>query len=141
TVTNTAGATGTASLTITSGNTIPTLTISAPPSGGLFDFGESVNFAVSVSDPEDGTIDCVRVTIQAILGHDSHGHPLDQHTGCTASVQTTLSSGHGENDNIFYVLEASYTDRGGSGGSSPLTGRAQVVLQPKHRQAEFFAAT
>ena len=141
TVTNTGGATGTASLTITSGNTIPTLTISAPPAGGLFEFGEGVNFAVSVSDPEDGTIDCARVTIQAILGHDVHGHPLNQYTGCTALVQTTLSSGHGEDDNIFYVIEASYTDRGGSGGSAPLTGRAQVVLQPKHRQAEFLSAT
>jgi hypothetical protein len=56
-------------------------------------------------------------------------------------VQTTLSSGHADTDNIFFVIEASYTDRGGAGGSSPLTGRAQVVLQPKHKQAEFFSAT
>jgi cytochrome c len=144
TVRNSAGATATASLQITSGNTLPSLTIGAPPAGGVFDFGDAVNFSVSVSDAEDGaagTIDCSRVTVQAILGHDSHGHPLDQSTGCTARVQTTLSSGHGENDNIFYVIEASYTDRGGAGGAAPLTGRAQVILQPKHKQAEFFSTT
>ncbi|MEV4313657.1 PQQ-dependent sugar dehydrogenase [Actinocrispum sp. NPDC049592] len=141
TVRNSAGATGTASLAVTSGNTMPTLTISAPPSGGMFDFGDSVDFAVSVTDPEDGTVDCNSVTIQAILGHDQHGHPLDQYHGCTAKVQTTLSSGHSENDNIFYVIEASYTDKGGAGGSSPLTGRSQVILQPKHKQAEFYSAT
>ncbi|HET9137912.1 PQQ-dependent sugar dehydrogenase [Actinophytocola sp.] len=141
TVRNAAGATGTASLQITSGNTIPTVTISAPPTGGLFDFGESVTVTVSASDPEDGAIDCSRVSIQAILGHDSHGHPLNQYTGCSARVQTTLSAGHGENDNLFYVIEASYTDRGGTGGSNPLTGRGQVTLQPKHKQAEFFTAT
>ena len=141
TVRNSSGATGTASLQITSGNTLPALNVTAPPAGGVFDFGDAVNFSVSVSDPEDGTIDCSRVTVQAILGHDSHGHPLDQSTGCTARVQTTLSSGHGENDNIFYVIEASYTDRGGAGGAAPLTGRSQVILQPKHKQAEFFSAT
>ena len=141
TVKNAAGATGTASVTITSGNTIPSLTITSPPGGGLFEFGDSVNFTVTVTDPEDGAIDCSKVTIQAILGHDVHGHPLNQYTGCSARVQTTLSAGHGEDDNIFYVLEASYTDKGGAGGSNPLTGRSQVVLQPKHRQAEFFSAT
>jgi PKD repeat protein/glucose/arabinose dehydrogenase len=141
TVRNSAGATGTASLQITSGNTMPTVTITAPPAGGLFNFGESMNVTASVSDPEDGTIDCSRVTIQAILGHDTHGHPLNQTTGCSARITTTLSAGHGENDNIFYVFEASYTDRGGAGGSNPLTGRGQVILQPKHKQAEFFSAT
>jgi cytochrome c len=141
TVRNSSGATGTASVQITSGNTVPTVTVTAPPAGGLFSFGDSVNVTVTVTDPEDGTIDCSKVTIQAILGHDTHGHPLDQATGCSARMQTTLSSGHGENDNIFYVFEASYTDKGGAGGSSPLTGRGQVVLQPKHNQAEFFSAT
>jgi cytochrome c len=141
TVTNSAGASGTASLAITSGNTVPTLTITAPPGGGLFNFGDSINVTVTVTDPEDGAIDCTKVTVQAILGHDSHGHPLNQAAGCSVRMQTTLSAGHGENDNIFYVFEASYTDRGGAGGSSPLTGRAQVTLQPKRKQAEFFSAT
>ncbi|SEC47832.1 PKD domain-containing protein [Amycolatopsis tolypomycina] len=141
TVTNAAGATGTASVAVTSGNTAPTVTITAPPTGGLFEWGDKVNFAVTVSDPEDGTVDCAQVTVQAYLGHDAHGHPLDQYPGCTGQVQTTLSSGHSENDNLFYVLEASYTDKGGAGGAGPVTGRAQVILQPKMKQAEFFTAT
>ncbi|WP_410671626.1 PQQ-dependent sugar dehydrogenase [Amycolatopsis sp. cmx-4-68] len=141
TVTNSAGATGTASVTITAGNTAPTITFTTPPSGGVFDWGDKVNATVTVTDPEDGTVDCAQVTVQAILGHDEHGHPLDQYPGCSVQVQTTLSSGHSENDNIFYVLEASYTDKGGAGGANPITGRAQVILQPKHKQAEFYTAT
>jgi cytochrome c len=144
TVRNSAGATGTASLNITSGNTMPTLRIGAPPTGGVFDWGDAVNFSVTVTDPEDGAvgqIDCGRVTIQAFLGHDLHGHPLNQYTGCTAAVQTTLSAGHSENDNTFYIIETSYMDRGGAGGAAPLTGRSQVILQPKHKQAEFHTAT
>jgi cytochrome c len=141
TVRNSAGTTGSASLGITSGNTTPAVTVTAPPNGGVFDWGDVVPVTVTVTDPEDGTVDCSKVTIQAYLGHDAHGHPLDQYQGCSAQVQTTTASGHSENDNTFYVIEASYSDKGGSGGSSSLTGRAQVVLQPKHKQAEFYNAT
>jgi PKD repeat protein/glucose/arabinose dehydrogenase len=141
TVTNTSGKSSTASVAITSGNTAPTVTINAPPNGGLFTWGDKVPVTITVTDPEDGTIDCSLVKIQAILGHDSHGHPLDQYTGCSANVVTTLSSGHSDGDNVFYVIEASYTDKGGAGGSAPLTGRTQITLQPKHKQAEFFTAT
>jgi regulation of enolase protein 1 (concanavalin A-like superfamily) len=126
---------------ITVGNTAPTVRLNLPPNGGFFDWGDQVRFSITVTDPEDGTIDCDDVRLQSILGHDTHGHPLDQYTGCDGTVQTTLSSGHSEGDNVFAVFEASYTDSGGAGGAAPLTGRAQAVLQPKHKQAEFFTAT
>ncbi|GAB3881743.1 hypothetical protein GCM10029964_038320 [Kibdelosporangium lantanae] len=133
--------TATASVPITVGNTAPTVTLTLPPNGGFFDWGDQIQFNITVTDPEDGTITCTDVKLQSILGHDTHGHPLDQYTGCSGRVQTTLSSGHTEGDNVFSVLEASYTDKGGAGGAAPLTGRSQAILQPKRKQAEFFAAT
>ncbi|WP_406045082.1 ThuA domain-containing protein [Micromonospora sp. NBC_00898] len=141
TVTNAAGRMATASVPITSGNTTPTVRIELPPAGGFFEWGDQIKYKITVSDPEDGTIDCGQVKLQAILGHDTHGHPLDQYTGCEGTVQTALSSGHDDTDNIFYVLEATYTDQGGVGGARTLTGRDQVILQPKHRQAEFYTTT
>lgn len=141
TVRNAADKTGTASVAVTVGNTAPTVTVTAPPSGGFFNWGDSVNYAITVTDPEDGTINCASVQLQAILAHDTHGHPLNQYTGCSGTVVTTLSSGHSEGDNVFYALEASYTDKGGAGGSNALTTRSQVVLQPKRKQAEFFSNT
>ncbi|WP_291416806.1 ThuA domain-containing protein [Actinophytocola sp.] len=141
TVTDADGRTGNASVPIVVGNTAPTVTLNLPPNGGFFDWGDQVKFTVTVTDPEDGTINCDDVQLQSILGHDTHGHPLDQYTGCSGTVQTTLSSGHSEGDNVFAVFEASYTDKGGAGGASALTGRAQSILQPKHKQAEFFTAT
>jgi cytochrome c len=141
TVTNANNKSSTASVAITVGNTAPSVTLTAPTSGGFFDWGDRVNYSVTVTDPEDGTVACGSVTLQAILGHDTHGHPLDQTIGCTGTVTTTLSSGHSDGDNVFYVLEASYTDKGGAGGSNPLTGRSQVILQPKRKQAEFFSST
>jgi cytochrome c len=141
TVTNAAGLSATASVEITVGNTEPTVTVTAPVDGGFFNWGDTVDYSVTVTDPEDGTIDCGTVHLQAFFGHDTHSHPLDQYSGCSGVVQTTLSSGHSEGDNTFYVLEASYTDKGGAGGSRPLTGRSQVILQPKRKQAEFYTAT
>ncbi|WP_203989827.1 ThuA domain-containing protein [Sphaerisporangium rufum] len=141
TVTDQDGRTGTASIPITVGNTAPTVKIVLPPDGGLFEFGDQVKYEVTVTDPEDGTVDCAGVQVKAYLGHDSHSHPLDEYTGCTGTVQTTLSAGHGEADNIFYVLEATYTDKGGAGASKPLTGRGLAILQPKRKEAEHFSAT
>ncbi|HTI25832.1 MAG TPA: discoidin domain-containing protein, partial [Kutzneria sp.] len=45
---------GSASTTVTVGNTAPAVTIAGPAGGGLFDFGDAVPFQVSVTDPEDG---------------------------------------------------------------------------------------
>ncbi|MBP2325019.1 PKD repeat protein/glucose/arabinose dehydrogenase [Kibdelosporangium banguiense] len=141
TVSDAGGRTSTANVPIVVGNSAPTVTLNVPPNGGFFDWGDQVRFGITVSDPEDGTITCTDVKLQSILGHDSHGHPLEQYTGCSGAVQTTLSSGHSDSDNVFAVLEASYTDKGGAGGAAPLTGRAEALLQPKHKQAEFFTAT
>ncbi|MET0237079.1 MAG: ThuA domain-containing protein [Kibdelosporangium sp.] len=141
TVSDPGGRSGSASVPIVVGNSAPTVTLNLPPNGGFFDWGDQVRFGVTVTDPEDGTINCPDVKLQSILGHDTHGHPLDQYTGCSGAVQTTLSSGHSDGDNVFAVLEASYTDKGGPGGAAALTGRGQAVLQPKHKQAEFFSAT
>ncbi|MDA0638777.1 ThuA domain-containing protein, partial [Nonomuraea sp. MCN248] len=139
TVTTPGGKTATASVEINAGNTRPTVTVDVPPNGAFFEFGDQVKFKVTATDPEDGAIDCDKVRIQAILGHESHGHPLDQHTGCEGTLQTQ-QAGHGEYDNLFYVIEASYTDEGAN-GAKPLTGRGETLLQPKRKQAEHFTQT
>ncbi|MFE7393413.1 ThuA domain-containing protein [Streptomyces sp. NPDC057582] len=141
TVTNAEKKTATANVAVVAGNTRPKITFNLPPNGGFFEFGDQVKYKVTVTDPEDGTIDCDKVQIQAILGHDSHGHPLDQHQGCEGVLQTLADSGHGTDDNLFYVIEATYTDNGGSDGAQALTGRGQVTLQTKRKQAEHFTET
>ncbi|MFI6597715.1 ThuA domain-containing protein [Nonomuraea sp. NPDC050536] len=140
TVTNADKKTATASVVIEAGNTRPKVTVDLPPNGGFFEFGDQVKYKVTVTDPEDGTIDCDKVQIQALLGHDSHAHPLDQGKGCEGELQTLSDSGHGTDDNLFYVIEASYTDNGANGAKA-LTGRGQVILQPKRKQAEHFTET
>jgi len=136
-VTDTTGLTGAASVVVTAGNSAPTVTLEAPVNGGFFGFGDQVPFKVTVTDPEDGTIDCSKVTVEYILGHDNHGHPLSRATGCEGTIDTPADEGHGLDANIFGVINASYADNGAP-GVPPLTGSAQNMLQPKLKQAEFF---
>ncbi|MCX5562000.1 PQQ-dependent sugar dehydrogenase [Streptomyces sp. NBC_00038] len=132
------GRTGSASVQIVVGNTAPTVTLQLPQDGQLFNFGDTVPFKVKVTDPEDGkTIDCAKVKVNFILGHDSHGHVLTSANGCTGTIQTGAGDGHDDDANIFGVFDAEYTDNGG-GGQAPLTSHDQAVVQPKHRQAEHF---
>ncbi|GGX71844.1 glycosyl hydrolase [Streptomyces minutiscleroticus] len=130
------GRTGSASVQIVVGNTAPTVELQLPQDGQLFSFGDAVPFKVKVTDPEDRrNIDCSKVKVSFILGHDSHGHPLTSANGCSGTIQTSADGGHDENANIFGVLDAEYTDNGG-GGQAALTTHDQNVLQPRHRQAE-----
>ncbi|MGW4565884.1 PQQ-dependent sugar dehydrogenase [Streptomyces sp. NPDC004561] len=138
---DTTGRTGSASVQVVVGNTAPTVTLELPQDGQLFSFGDPVPFKVKVTDPEDGkAIDCSKVTVNFILGHDSHGHPLTSAHGCSGTIQTSADGGHDQDANIFGVLDAQYTD-GGGGGQDPLTTHARSVLQPRHRQAEHFGTS
>ncbi|MFE9252623.1 ThuA domain-containing protein [Streptomyces sp. NPDC007088] len=137
TATDATGLTATSSVEVVVGNTAPTVKLNAPADGTLFKFGDKIPFKVTVTDPEDGQIDCSKVTVRYILGHDSHGHPITSATGCEGTITAPADAEHDPNANIFGVIDAEYTD-GGGGGQAPLTGHAQIQLQPRHRQAEHF---
>ncbi|HVK21257.1 MAG TPA: ThuA domain-containing protein [Actinokineospora sp.] len=142
TVSNSVGS-GVASTEITVGNTRPTVTISVPD-GGMFDFGDEIPYTVTVTDPEDGTaIDCSRVVVQTLLGHDDHAHPLDNYIGCAGVLPTdgAAGDGHGPGQNLYTRVSAQYTDKGGAGGTPALVGSTQVKLQVKDKEAEHFSAT
>ncbi|PPS73410.1 MULTISPECIES: carbohydrate-binding protein [Streptomyces] len=126
------GATGTADVRITVGNTSPTVTINSPAAGEIFAFGDTVPFSVTVTDPEDGTVDCAKVKMTYIVGHDSHGHPVTSKTGCSGTITIPVDGEHDDAANIFGVFDAEYTDNDG------LTTHTQHTLQPKHRQAEHY---
>ncbi|WP_435280180.1 lectin [Streptomyces albogriseolus] len=134
-VTDPSGRSATASVRITVGNTAPTVRIDTPADGRIYDFGAAIPFTVTVTDPEDGAVDCSRVKVTFVIGHDSHGHPQTSATGCTGTLRTLADGEHDPNANIFGVIDAEYTDRG-AGGQPALTTHDQHVTQPSHRQAE-----
>ena len=134
TVTDPAGLAGSANVQITVGNTAPTVNLQTPLDGQLFSFGDTVPFQVTVSDPEDGAIDCSRVKVTYLLGHDDHQHQITSKNGCTGSIAIPVDGEHDAAANVFGVFDAEYTDNGG------LTSHSVRKLQPRHRQAEHFSA-
>ena len=139
TVTAANGKTGTTNIDIVAGNTAPTVDLTLPLNGGFFEFGDTVKYSVTVTDPEDGVIDCSRVTVQPGLGHDQHSHGYELKTGCSGSFVLPGDSGH-SGANIFGTVTATYTDSG-SGAAGALTGIDGAVLHTKKKEAEFFDQT
>ncbi|MEU6642703.1 ThuA domain-containing protein [Saccharomonospora sp. NPDC046836] len=143
TVTDSMERSSVAAVRISAGNTRPDVGFSWPPHGGFYDWGDNIAYDVRVDDAEDGstadgTIDCGSVVVGALLGHDQHAHPLDNYPHCTGTVPTITDGGHGLETNLYYVLDATFTDAGAP-GVEPLTGGDAVRLNPKRMEAEHFA--
>jgi hypothetical protein len=85
-----------------------------------------------------GTIDCSRVKLTYLLGHDSHGHEITSRTGCSGTLPIPTDGEHDTAANLYAVFDASYTDLGANGVPA-LTTHNQRTLQPRHRQAEHWA--
>jgi PKD repeat protein len=135
TVTDSSGKTGFASTVITVGNTAPSVQVTVPVRGGTFAFGDNIPFSVTVTDPEDGPIDCSQVVVTFVLGHDTHGHAEDEASGCTGILTTSVDDvSHG--GNVFGVISATYTDHG-DGAVPALTTTDQVEVRQRRQEVEF----
>lgn len=138
-VTDAYGRSAIANIPVSVGNTAPRVDIVWPPNGGVFTFGDEIEYEIQVSDREDQAIDTSRLVVQPALGHDTHAHPFEQHRATTGRFQTLLDDGHGGDADLFQVLSAAYTD-GGAPGVKPITSRDTVILQPRRKQAQFAGA-
>ena len=143
TATDSTGKSGSSTVVVNAGNTRPTVTLTTPVQGGIFDWGDEIPYEVTVTDPEDGTIDCGRVTVNVGVFHDeggnAHVHPGTDRTGCSGTISAPATSGHEKSANIALVLIANYTDTGGAPGSVPLEGASTRRLTPKQIQAEHYS--
>ena len=136
TVTDSNGLSSSANTTITVGNTAPTVTIDVPTEGGTFAFGDNIPFTVTVTDPEDGVINCGEVEVTFVLGHDTHGHAEVTVNGCSGVLPTDpTDTAHG--GNVWGIVAAEYTDHGGAGGVPALTTVDQVDIRQKRQEVEF----
>ena len=112
------------------------MTVNIPVEGGLFAFGESIPYVVTVTDPEDRAIDCDDIEVTFVLAHDDHGHGEASQTGCSGSLPT-LADDVSHGGNVWGGIVASYTDGGGVGGTPPLTTTTQRNVRQKLQQVEF----
>jgi cytochrome c len=125
-VTDRTGRSAPASIEIVVGNQVPQVRFVQPTPDTPFQFGDTVEYEVEVTD--DQPVDCSRVTVFYLLGHDEHSHSLSQTSGCTGQIEADVGD-HGGETNLFAVFGAEYEDEGVDGQGS-LTGTAEVVLRP-----------
>jgi PKD repeat protein/type 1 glutamine amidotransferase len=135
TVTDSSGKTDAKTTQITVGNTSPTIAIQTPLDGDFFEFGQDIPFSVTVTDPEDGPVDCSRVEVTFVLVHDTHGHGEDSVTGCSG-VLHTLAEDADHGGALAGGISVSYTDLGAN-GQPALTTVKQHVVQLRRQQVEF----
>jgi PKD repeat protein len=125
-VTDDQGATNTATVTITVGNTAPVAVIDAPSSTLTWQVGQTINFSGHASDTQDGTLPASALTWSVILHHcatptDCHTHLIQTFTGTAGGSFTAPDHAYP----CWLELQLTATDSGG------LTSTASVRLDPK----------
>ncbi|WP_331272451.1 PQQ-dependent sugar dehydrogenase [Motilibacter aurantiacus] len=139
-VADASGKTAVTSRRVSVGNQAPTISVSTP-NGGFFNWGKAVPWSVTTNDAEEGTNTvCSRVSVIYGLGHNTHAHPLTTATGCAGAWATPADAPeHGPTENIYGVMLFTYTDAGANGVPAA-SGEAEVILNDKNQQAEWFDA-
>src|SRR5262249_17656795 len=111
-VTDPPGATGTASILISVGNTAPTATITSPLGTTTWNVGDVITFSGSATDAQDGTLPPSALSWSLILHHcpsNCHTHPVQDFIGVASG-----SFAAPDHDYPSYLeLRLTATDSGG----------------------------
>jgi glucose/arabinose dehydrogenase len=110
-VSNSAGSltSSAATLTVTP-NQPPSATVTAP---GTYAAGDTIAYAGSATDPEDGALSGARFTWQVDFHHADHVHPfLQPASGSTSGSFTVPTTGHTAAD-VWYRITVTARDSGG----------------------------
>lgn len=125
-VTDDQGATDTASVTITVGNTAPTAVIDSPASTLTWRVGDTISFSGHATDAQDGTLPASALSWSLILHHCFT--PTDCHTHLIQTVSGVSSGSFTAPDHEYpcwLEVQMTATDSGG------LTSTTSVRLDPK----------
>lgn len=123
-VTDNRGATGRASVTITAGNRAPTATITSPAAGTTWKVGDTIAFAGSASDPEQGALPASALSWSLVLQHcpsTCHTHPVQDYPGVASGSFVAFDHEYPS----YLELRLTATD------SQGLTNTKTVRLDPK----------
>src|SRR5215207_6411343 len=99
-------------LTVVS-NQPPTGTITQPAAGGLYSAGDTITYAGTAADPEQGTLPPSAFTWEVVFHHDTHTHPFIAPTSGAAGGSFTIPRTGETSANVFYRIHLTVTDSGG----------------------------
>jgi PKD repeat protein len=123
-VTDSQGASDTATVTITVGNTPPTATIAAPAAGTTWKVGDVISFSGSATDPQDGALAASRLTWRLVQQHcpsNCHQHVVQDFSGVASGSFVAPDHEYPS----YLELRLTATDSGG------LTDTKTVRLDPR----------
>jgi glucose/arabinose dehydrogenase/PKD repeat protein len=125
-VTDDQGASDTASVTITAGNTAPNAVIDSPASNLTWKVSDTINFSGHASDAQDGTLPASGLTWSLIMHHcftptDCHTHLIQTISGIASGSVTAPDHEYP----CWLELQLAATDSGG------LTSTTSVRLDPQ----------
>jgi glucose/arabinose dehydrogenase len=125
-VTDDQGASDTASVTVTAGNTAPVAAIDSPASSLTWKVGDTINFSGHATDAQDGTLPASALSWSLILHHCFT--PTDCHTHLIQTISGVSSGSFAAPDHEYpcwLEVQLTATDSGG------LTSTTSVRLDPK----------
>ena len=94
-------------------NQYPTPAISAPATTFRYQAGQSVSFAGSATDPEDGAVPASRMTWSVVFHHGTHSHPfIDTIDGVASGTFVVPDVGETASD-VWYRVHLTVRDAGG----------------------------
>jgi glucose/arabinose dehydrogenase len=113
-VTNSAGnaLSNNATLTVTS-NTPPVATITQPANGSLYSAGDTIAYAGTGSDAENGTLPASAFTWQVDFHHDTHTHPFIPATSGATGGSFTIPRVGETSANVWYRIHLTVRDSQG----------------------------
>jgi len=125
-VTDPQGAVGTASVTITAGNSPPVPAITTPSSSLKWKVGDIINFSGGATDTQDGTEPASRLTWTLLVHHCTsptacHVHNIQTFAGVASGSFAAPDHGYP----VYLELQLLATDAGG------LTATTSVLLDPQ----------
>ena len=116
-----------ATLTVTS-NSAPIAAITQPVTGSLYSGGQTITFAGTGTDAEDGSLPASAFTWEVVFHHDTHTHPFMQPTSGLKSGSFVIPTTGETASNVWYRIHLTVRDSAG------LTHTAFRDVQPRTAQ-------
>ena len=120
-------------------NRAPTATITQPVAGTLYTGGQTINFAGTGSDPDEGNLPAAAFTWRVDFHHDDHTHPFLAATSGITSGSFVIPTSGETSANVFFRIHLTVTDSGGLQNSTsrdvmPRTATITLATNPSGLQ-------
>jgi len=116
-------------------NNPPVGTITSPTAGMMYSAGDTIQFAGTASDPEDGTLPASAFSWAVVFHHDTHTHPFLGPVNAVKSGSFVIPTQGETSANVWYRISLTVTDSVGQTHTSfvdvlPRTARISLATTP-----------